>query len=82
MKVNIFDTLEEAEQAQAYDLKKYLEKNGDGNVYDTITTRWCRPMERCDGRFTTDICRDSDGNYSIVEYFISDYPIDEDENNA
>ena len=77
MKVNIFNSLEEAEKAQAYDLKKYLEFKGDGNGYDEGTTRWCEPIKRTDGKYTTTTCLYSDAVYETVDYCESDYPLEE-----
>jgi hypothetical protein len=71
MLYNVFDTEAEAQVAQAYDFKKFMEIFSDNNGYDRSTSCWAVPTQRItDKKWIYKVCPQSDAEYTTEEYQI------------
>ena len=67
---NIFNTLAEAEAAQAYDFGKFIERITDA-AYLASTQSWAEVIELPDGKYGYIPCDKSDSTYATGEYSLA-----------
>ncbi len=68
MMYNVFDTEEEADQAQGYDFQTWKASHNDPEYIET-TTCWAIPQQRItDGKWVYIVCPTSDAVYNTEEY--------------
>lgn len=78
-KYNIFNTKEEATQAQEYDFQCFKGAVIGDPEYWAITTAWAIPRQTTDGMWAYLCCPHSDREYPTVEFFEGLFPIAGDE---
>jgi len=64
---NIFDSKDEADQAQAYDFSLFIQERACDSEYCEITTCWDIPRQTQDGRWAYLVCPMSDIAYQTVD---------------
>jgi hypothetical protein len=74
---NIFDTKDDADQAQAYDFSLFIQERACDNEYCEITKCWDIPRQTQDGRWAYLACPDSDAVYETIVFTENLFPQEE-----
>lgn len=68
MMYNVFDTEQEANEAQSYDYQSWIAVNNNPS-YVATTTAWAIPQQRItDNKWVYPVCPTSDATYTTEEY--------------